>query len=247
MHRNTKEGGIQFGCRGDRLRNVVVAKRIIGAKARDLGEEVDLLKHLTDGEVTWRGLVDTRLHIRPPSPVLDVVIIRHHPVTEKQHPRMVTVDRVGVGVSRLNRLPQVQNAAAFVLSDQVGVQIIRGAKYNPHGNALRRFPSLKLRSVCRTRWVNQGARGVTDALDDTDMVIRRQKGLHRYFPLEVIFPGEHRQVAIAAEHIGSIGRHARSGGRGGDDGGDRGGDRGGGRGSDNGDGSSGSDSGIKSR
>lgn len=39
---DAEEGGIEFGCRRDRLRNIVVAKWITGAETGDLGEEVDL-------------------------------------------------------------------------------------------------------------------------------------------------------------------------------------------------------------
>ena len=39
---DAEEGGIEFGYRRDRLRNIVVAKWITGAETGDLGEEVDL-------------------------------------------------------------------------------------------------------------------------------------------------------------------------------------------------------------
>jgi len=90
VRRQAEERIVYLVDRGQRLRDVPVAKGILRAEAVDLHEQVNLVDYLPASEVRRGNEIEVGLDIGPPSPVVDIVIVGALTMGEEQSPCLMT-------------------------------------------------------------------------------------------------------------------------------------------------------------
>ena len=108
--------------------------------------------------------------------------------------------RILAQVLVLDSLPQGQGGPILMLSNDIWVQVIGGARKQTQGYALSNIPSFRLSCVRRTNRVNPGtSHRVESTSDDALIVVRYQVALDSALPLLVVVPSEHRNMGEAPD------------------------------------------------